>query len=454
MQVKKYEADSVIEALRQVKNDLGPDAIVLSTQEAKKSTIGGKKFIVVAAVTDNQFKKKELAEKKLGDIFENKVQKQSAQKQKAFIESVYSGVERQHEKRNRQITQTRYIDIDDSRAAEPVPSAVGSTVDSSVQSKTRVKQAAQEAFKTSLASDFFKKEPQENDSLLPDDILHAVVNKTTNQLSTPEHIQAMIQRLKSCGVSTEVCEQLTTLSIRELGAHAERKPLVDSWFAKWILNQVQVSDFNSQERLECFVGPHGSGKTTALVKLATHYVVNEQKSVAIITTDLNKVGAVEQLRVYSRILNAPVFVVANTNELQAKINELGQFDKIFVDTPGISLSNMSELDFMRAVAHISPTQGKKVHLVISALTKAGDLGGILKRFRVSEFSDVIVSNIDQTSQHGILLNIQEKIGMPFHSFGIGSDIVDGFEIASRERVLDLIFKLTKRTGERTHDSRI
>ena len=47
-----------------------------------------------------------------------------------------------------------------------------------------------------------------------------------------------------------------------------------------------------------------------------------------------------------------------------------------------------------------------------------------------------------------------KMQKPFHSFGIGSDIVDGFEIASRERVLDLIFKLTTKIGERAHDSRI
>lgn len=449
MQVKKYEASSVLEALKRVKEDLGPDAIILSTKEVKSGVVGQKKFHVVAAVTDTQMKKKELAEQKLGRVYEEKVQSQSARGQKMFIENVFNNIERQHKNKNHQITKTRYIDIDESEEEIQVPqvpvAAKPETKAQPASGTARVKEAAKKAFQSSLTSDFFN-----NDSaLLDDEAIDAMRIKKPAKREVPVHVANMVQRLKACGVSPTTLTELEGKAQTALGASCDRKALVDSWFAKWILHKIQVAA-PSNRQLEVFVGPDGSGKTTSLVKLATHYVVNEQKTVAIVTTDLNKVGAVEQLRVYSRILNAPVIVASSIEDAQSKISELSQFDKILLDTPGISLSNMNELDFMRGIAGIHAD--KTIHLVISALTKANDLGGLLKRFRVAQFNDVVVTNIDQTTQHGILLNIQEKIGMPFHSFGIGSDIVDGFEYASRERVLDLIFKLTKRIGETAHDS--
>ena len=111
MQVKKYEASSILEALQLVKKDLGPDAIILSSQETKKSLPGAKKFTVVAAVSEHHLKKKELAEKKLGEIFETKVTHQSANKQKLFIDSIYGDLERKQQKKEFKITQTPYINI-------------------------------------------------------------------------------------------------------------------------------------------------------------------------------------------------------------------------------------------------------------------------------------------------------------------------------------------------------
>ncbi len=454
MQVKKYESSSVIEALQLVKQDLGPDAIILSTQEAKKSMTGTKKFIVVAAVSETHLKKKQMAEQQLQQVYKDRVQDQSAIKQKMFIDNVYRGIEKKHEARNRTITRTPYIDINDSVAEEAPVRDVPQKAES-VSGLARVKQAAQEAFKTSMSSEFFAKPvPQREEDLLADDVLHRIVQNSQPKETLPEPVKRMLSRLKNCGVNSEIINSLKEQCVAELGSGCQRQALVDSWFAKVILNNIQVINQWPEEKVEVFVGPHGSGKTSTLVKLATQYVMQDNKRVAIITTDLNKVGGVEQLRVYSRILNVPVHVVRDASELDSKMSELGQYDKILIDTPGISLSNMDELDFMRVIAQWQPESGIKTHLVISALTKEKDMGGLLKRFRVAQFDDVIVTNIDQTSQHGILLNMKSKMQKPFHSFGIGSDIVDGFEIASRERVLDLIFKLTKKIGDRGNDSRI
>jgi len=51
--------------------------------------------------------------------------------------------------------------------------------------------------------------------------------------------------------------------------------------------------------------------------------------------------------------------------------------------------------------------------------------------------------LDESVQHGLIYNFQKKFGTPLHSFGIGPKVPEDFEAATKERVVDLIFKLTK-----------
>lgn len=450
MQVKKFEADTILDALKEVKKALGPDAIVLSTQEVKKNIAGGKKYIVVAAVSEAQLKKKELAEKKLGSTYQNKLQDKSAQQQKQVIESVYQRMNEKNTLKSKSVTQTPYIDIQDTNNEATAPSPVMPVSSSaSPSSAQRVKQAVRDAFRTSLDSDFFGG----TGLSLGADTKPSVVSKASDIIMSPA-LTAMLQKLKDCGVGNELLQKWQDKIVKDIPQHLDRKAMIDSWFAQMILHSTQVCAEEIDEKVEIFVGPHGAGKTTSLLKLASYYTVHRPKSVVLLSTDLNKVGAFEQLKVYSRILNIPLVGVHSVSELSEQVQRLSHFDKILIDTQGMSLSSMNELEMIQRLTQWDIRGGHRTHLVLSALAKFPDLIPVLKRFQVSRFHDLIVTSLDQTTQHGMLLNLQSKINSPFHSFGIGSDIVDGFEFASKERVLDLVFRLTKNIGEKSNDSRI
>ncbi|MEM7647066.1 MAG: hypothetical protein AAF203_09170, partial [Pseudomonadota bacterium] len=375
MQVKKYQASSILEALHQVKKELGPDAIILSTQEGKRTLAGKKNFIVVAAVSENQLKRKEIAEQKLGDLFEKEVQTKSAAKQKLFIDSAVGDAERRYRAKNKKITSTPYIDIGD-EGVEAKKESVVTPVAAPVLEKSadiRVKNAAAEAFQSGMGSLFFEEEPKPPTK----PIFQKVV---TPQKPREERSQILIeasQKLAKCGVNTELIQQLERRVMSELGPQAQRKAIVDSWFAKWILQNTTVASNIIAPSVEIFIGPHGSGKTTSLIKMATFYKAQSNQSVAIVTTDTTKVGSFEQLKVYSRILNVPIYVANQPDELAHLIPQLEQFDKVLVDTPGVSMGSLKDLDFVIQLTKLQSTKKITTHLVLSALTKAEDLSGVL-----------------------------------------------------------------------------
>src|SRR5262249_8692561 len=155
-----------------------------------------------------------------------------------------------------------------------------------------------------------------------------------------------------------------------------------------------------------------------------------------------KVGAVDQLKIFCQILNVPFAVVRNKADWEWVVSQLAGVDHILVDFPGLQLRDLEEIHLLKSL--LPPSELASVrHMVVNTTAKDTDTSEICRRYKVAECGDVIFTNLDQSVQHGVIYNIQRQFGLPLHSFGIGNRIPEDFELATKERVLDLIFKLTK-----------
>ena len=101
---------------------------------------------------------------------------------------------------------------------------------------------------------------------------------------------------------------------------------------------------------------------------------------------------------------------------------------------GDEKDEMQKLKQILPPAHLQP----RAHLVISATSKDQDAIELGKRFSTIGFDDVIFTALDESFQHGVLLNFQDSIGKPFYSFGIGPRVPEDYESATKERIIDLL----------------
>jgi flagellar biosynthesis protein FlhF len=124
-----------------------------------------------------------------------------------------------------------------------------------------------------------------------------------------------------------------------------------------------------------------------------------KKKVALISTDMFRIGGQEQLTRFGELLGVPTYGCADVATLKKMVSGLDDRDLVLIDTPGSSPSDLARLSKLEMV---TTTSGAKVHLVISATTRSEDITKIVSRFSRFKLNSVIFTKIDETDSKGPL----------------------------------------------------
>ena len=146
-----------------------------------------------------------------------------------------------------------------------------------------------------------------------------------------------------------------------------------------------------------FVGATGVGKTTTIAKIAGHAAIRMNKKVALISTDLFRIGGREQLSRFSELLGIPSYGCVDVARLKDLVANLEDRDLILIDTPGSSPTDLGRLS---ALENVTLETEIRVHLVISATTRSEDITKIITRFQRFKPKSVILTKIDETDSKG------------------------------------------------------
>jgi flagellar biosynthesis protein FlhF len=158
------------------------------------------------------------------------------------------------------------------------------------------------------------------------------------------------------------------------------------------------------------VGPTGVGKTTTVAKIAAECTLKRgAQSVALVTTDTYRIGAVDQLRIYGRILNAPVFAIRSDQDFASTLVELRARHLVLIDTVGMSQRDqrLSEQIAMLAGG------GKPVQrlLLLSAVSQANVLEDVVKAYSARGLAGCILTKTDETLTLGGALDVLMRHGL-------------------------------------------
>ena len=241
----------------------------------------------------------------------------------------------------------------------------------------------------------------------------------------------LLKQLMALGLAPDLCRQI-----------AEQVPLGagsgDGWAGalKQLAGLLPVADDDilSEGGVVALVGPTGVGKTTTVAKLAARFALRHgRRHVALVTTDSYRIGAHEQLRTYGRILGIPVQTAGDRDELQAVLNHARDRKLVLIDTAGVS---QRDLNLMERLSTLD-LGDQRIHnyLVLSATGQRALQREVITAFRKVGLHNCIITKIDEAGSLGGVLSVLIEHGLPAAYVGDGQQVPDDLHPARAERLV-------------------
>ena len=447
MEIKRIKDQTIHDAIRKVRDELGPDAVILSTEKTDQGveilaaldfdpSVLEKKLTPPVA-TPQELPDMQLLEATITNATEKVVAKQFEEQQSD------NGLQEQISQINESIVRLQIsVDQDRNKVYDQLNSKIDG-INTTLEEKYLEQQKERaESFKvlqdqiSQLRSEFSdyvtSMYPSEMDSIAQ---IHEEIGDLKNVLgcqtklldwakwakNNPRGI-SLITRLVNAGFGVNLSKKLIS-SIGDI------ESLDSAWLksVELLTTGIKKSEWDYMQHggVIMAMGRTGVGKTTTLAKLATKYVIeNGPENVVFINLDDQRVGSYDQLDTYAKILNVPVYRYDSSESIRYLLKVIRSKSLVLVDSAGM---NEPDKNLKRFVEGLDKNKVKSNKLLLmSANTQLHNLKEVVVSYKECNPTGCVITKTDESSQLGNVLTVAIEDSLPIWYETFGQGIPDDF----------------------------
>jgi flagellar biosynthesis protein FlhF len=239
----------------------------------------------------------------------------------------------------------------------------------------------------------------------------------------------LMREMAKFGVDAVLARQLAHEVPPDLGAQEALRALVRRFGERLPLAQWDMAD---QGGVFAVVGPTGVGKTTTIAKIAARFVLRHSvDQLGLVSTDTFRIGARQQLANFARILRAPMHVAESSNELRRVLDGFANKKLVLIDTAGMSQRDVrlaNQFETLRVDGHRVRTV-----LALSAGADRGCLAEALNVFQSASPEALIVTKLDEAASLGGVLSLAIRTALPIAYLSDGQRVPEDLHLAAPKR---------------------
>ena len=189
------------------------------------------------------------------------------------------------------------------------------------------------------------------------------------------------------------------------------------------------------------VGPTGVGKTTSIAKLAARfsYLLEKKYKVGLVVLDTYRIGAVEQLMQYARMMKLGIETVVDPPEFSSALNALRYSDYILIDTMGSSPYDKGKIEKIYECLRDNNTDySVDVVLVMPSSIKYEDLKATYENFAPLGIDTMMFTKLDETRGFGNIFSLVYETKVPISYFSVGQEVPEDLVAATSDFLVDCL----------------
>ncbi len=266
---------------------------------------------------------------------------------------------------------------------------------------------------------------------------------------TPEPVEARIPkclyphyvRLVQHEVAEELAAQLVRRAASRVPEHqsqdaAALRGALREFIAEMVPTCGGVGLTTGTLRRVALVGPPGGGKTTTIAKLAAQFGLRQGRRVALLSLDMHRLGAHEQLRRYAELIDVPFHTAQTISEVKRCLQSLESVDSLLIDTPGIGLREQGR--FARLATLLRAARPDETHLVLPVSLTPEVQTRIAQSLAPLKSTRVVLTRLDDVIGFGVVLNVMHRLNLGVSYLSAGQNVPHDIEEGCSQRLAELL----------------
>ena len=382
MKIRKFIATTAREALREIRSELGEDAVILSNRKTEQGVE------IVAMANDEMVRLSGDEMVRLSGTIKHGQKLKAKEQQAANVEKTAAAVV----------------------VAAPVIAPVAGAITAEASILGEIKS------------------------------MHSMLQKQIETLSWNNVQQrdpqraGLLRRMLNSGFSTLLARQL-------LNKMPDGNEKGEAWIKQVLKRNLRVAgeddDIVVKGGVYALIGPTGVGKTTTTAKLAARAVVRYgADKVALLTTDSYRIGAYEQLKIYGKILGVAVHAVKGADDLRLTLSALRHKHLVLIDTVGMGqrderVSEQSDMFDATAVQRL---------LVLNSTSSGDTLEDVVRMYYSNKVIGCIATKLDEAVNLGALLDVVMRHRMVMYFMANGQRVPEDLHPVNIDVLLHRAFR--------------
>ena len=269
-----------------------------------------------------------------------------------------------------------------------------------------------------------------------------------NDMTRRSPIQAaMLKELAQLGINQDLANSLVRKIPGNLNFSAARRFALAT-----IARTIQTTGDRWLEKggIVAFAGPAGAGKTTLLAKLAARWVLRHgPRRIAIVSADSVRIGAHEQMHMLGRLLGVTTHNVYDVAELPELLYELRGCQFVMIDTAGTSPRDPELARRLRLLNNLQASI--ETSLVLPASTQAGAIDEVVQRFALSKPSSCVLTKVDEAVSLGGVLSALIRHKLPAAYISDGQRVPEDLSPARSHVLVSRAVEIASHNGSTADD---